>query len=132
MNFDIEFIQLQCGECSIPFAISRAHFDRLHQTHKSFWCPNGHERHYPGESDEEKLKRQLAQEKRSKNEALHCCTELTKENEKLEYSNRGYKGKFTQMKNEKKHKKDIEETVKFLKGENQNEQKTDGTMATVD
>jgi hypothetical protein len=50
---------IECGECGVVFALSDEFMDQRKQDHRTWYCPNGHQRHYPGESREEKLKRQL-------------------------------------------------------------------------
>lgn len=52
---------IECGECGVVFALSDEFRDQRKQDHRTWYCPNGHPRHYPGESREERLKRQLEQ-----------------------------------------------------------------------
>lgn len=50
----------------VPFWISAAHNSHLHDTHEWFYCPNGHQQHYPQETDEEKFKRLYEFEKKNR------------------------------------------------------------------
>jgi hypothetical protein len=53
-------LELQtCCACGIVFAVPAHYLDTIRQTHKNYSCPNGHGLWFPGESTEEKLKRQL-------------------------------------------------------------------------
>jgi hypothetical protein len=57
----LTFTVHECGECGVPFALEDEYDDNRQQDHRTFYCPNGHQRYYPGPSREEKLKRQLEQ-----------------------------------------------------------------------
>jgi len=50
-----------CCACGIVFAMPNELNTRLRKNHESFYCPVGHSQHYLGETEEEKLKRQVAQ-----------------------------------------------------------------------
>ena len=58
------FETLTCGECGVAFALTESHLRELRRSHASFYCPKGHERHFPGKSDIEKLKEQIAEKDR--------------------------------------------------------------------
>lgn len=45
---------LECGQCGTVFAMSEDLQARRLEDHESFFCPLGHERHYPGKSAKEK------------------------------------------------------------------------------
>lgn len=63
MDITTRFVVQTCctSSCGIVFAVP-ADWDRLRRNdHTSFYCPNGHRQHYTGESNEERLKRELAQ-----------------------------------------------------------------------
>ena len=50
-----------CGGCGIPFAIPENYFNKLVNTNGSFHCPNGCSRQFTGDTEADKLKRQLQQ-----------------------------------------------------------------------
>lgn len=50
-----------CCQCGILWAMDLAFVIRRKEDHKSFYCPNGHEQQYRGESEAEKLRRQVNQ-----------------------------------------------------------------------
>lgn len=60
-----------CCNCRVAFAIPTDLMARLRQTHRLFYCPNGHGQSYMGETMAEKLSRELKQEK-----ALHLETSI--------------------------------------------------------
>lgn len=48
-----------CCECGMSFAFPAQIVQRFWRSHETFYCPAGHGQHFAGESDVEKLKRQL-------------------------------------------------------------------------
>ena len=54
---------LTCANCHIEFAIPAQFMADRRLDHKDFFCPLGHINYYPGKSDVEKLRDQLAAEK---------------------------------------------------------------------
>lgn len=53
--------QMKCGECGIDYAMPEFLYQARLVDHHSFYCPNGHNRHYPaGKTEVEKLREQLA------------------------------------------------------------------------
>ncbi len=64
MTFKTEVTQtfegLVCGECGISFAVPEWWVTTRKQNHETWYCPNGHPRHYPAKSEEEILREKLA------------------------------------------------------------------------
>lgn len=54
-----ELVIVQCGavNCGVVFALSDNYVNARRADHATWYCPNGHARHYPGESELEKAKR---------------------------------------------------------------------------
>lgn len=48
-----------CIACGVYFGVPKQLDYQLRQNHKSFYCPNGHPQSYCGESEAEKLRREL-------------------------------------------------------------------------
>jgi len=60
-----------CSECGITYGIPETFIEELQRSHKTFYCPNGHSRYFPDESDLEKERRLKGYlEKRLKYEEL--------------------------------------------------------------
>lgn len=55
----IDFVQEHCCTCGIPFFIPTYHKKRLLNSQEWFYCPNGHQQHYTGKTEAQKLKEQL-------------------------------------------------------------------------
>lgn len=62
-EYSVKLITEVCISCGIPFGIPTNYQQVIKDTHKSFYCPNGHGQHYPGKSNEEKLREELLQKK---------------------------------------------------------------------
>lgn len=62
----VKMVNEMCITCGITFAVPEAYQRWLIEKHETFYCPNGHDMYYPGETEAEKLRRKLrAQEKRT-------------------------------------------------------------------
>lgn len=60
---DIEI--LDCPECGIHYGIMADFKARRLRDHRTWYCPNGHPIHFPQDNEEEKLRKQLAQQRES-------------------------------------------------------------------
>jgi hypothetical protein len=54
-----EFSELKCGECGIVFAIETWLRAKWVEEKHDFYCPNGHSRRFIGETEAERIKREL-------------------------------------------------------------------------
>lgn len=59
----VQMTEMTCGECGIQFAVPEDWRAEKQRTGNGWYCPNGHPRVYR-ESDEEKAKKALAEERR--------------------------------------------------------------------
>lgn len=66
---DTEFVVETCCNCHMQFAITRQFFDSRRKDREWFSCPAGHRQHYTGQSEETKLRNQLANETRQRESA---------------------------------------------------------------
>lgn len=49
----------ECSQCHMIYAITKQFMKEKQENHTTFYCPQGHRQHYPGESEEQKLQTQL-------------------------------------------------------------------------
>lgn len=56
---DIEMWSQNCPECDIRFSIPKSAEKSWRDTHKTFFCPNGHTMSWPGESAQTKELKEL-------------------------------------------------------------------------
>jgi hypothetical protein len=85
---DITIAQETCLTCKVSFWVTTEHQKKLIKRRESFFCPNGHEQHYIGETCEQKLVRM--ERKLKDEECVSGC---------LRRSNSAYRGIITKMKN---------------------------------
>lgn len=82
-----------CCECGIPFMMPKDYQNDLLKTKRNFYCPNGHSQHYIGETEAEKLKRQLQQKENDLAQLgtakIQLEDQLNKANRKLKRVNEG-------------------------------------------
>lgn len=54
-------VAVNCAKCAVLFALPETWDKQFRTDHQNFFCPAGHHNYYPGETDEEKLRKQVAQ-----------------------------------------------------------------------
>lgn len=55
----LEFVTMVCGGCGVPWGMEKTYYDLRREDHKSWHCPNGCQRHFTGETEAQKLRREL-------------------------------------------------------------------------
>ena len=90
--------------CGIVFALTETMRDELKNSHKIFYCPNGHPRWFPtGTSDEEKLRREHNRLKQKQAELLDVIDGKNKEIRHQKNTVRAEKGAKTKLKRRVAH-----------------------------
>ena len=76
----VSMVTLECCGCHIIFGIPKEFYDECDEKKqgKSFFCPNGHEQHFIGKSEEDKLRDRLI-------EVQSCCDKYQDKVVELEY-----------------------------------------------
>jgi len=59
LDATVTFVTEDCCECGLPFAMTKEFKDRRVKDHGWFYCPSGHQQHYTGKTEEQKLREQL-------------------------------------------------------------------------
>ena len=85
---------ISCGTigCGVRFALDDAFMDERQKDHGTWYCPNGHSRYYPAESDIDKYRRLYKS-------ADERATRLLAERDQAEASRRAWKGQTTRLRN---------------------------------
>lgn len=60
VEIDLEVRTCTHPGCGIAFGVPVRVIEEFRRTHETFYCPHGHPRHFPGKSEEEKLREELA------------------------------------------------------------------------
>jgi hypothetical protein len=63
-------VTLECCSCGIEFAVRQSFETRLRDTHKQFYCPNGHPQSFVAKSEAEQLREKLAEAERVRDLAV--------------------------------------------------------------
>lgn len=96
--------------CGVLFAMTEEFASERRKDHCLWYCPNGHSQHYSGKNEEERLKAQLAEERRQRQSAEQrvamYADEAREEREKAAHERKranGYKGHATRISRRVKH-----------------------------
>lgn len=90
---------VECPGCHMDFGITPAFEAARRRDHKTFWCPAGCAQSYRAESEEEKLRKQLAASERRRGWAETREQSTRDQLEATERSLRGHKAAKTRIKN---------------------------------
>lgn len=55
----VELVLVTCGDCGVVFGMPKLLYQQRRRDHAGWWCPNGHSRVFSGESEAERLQREL-------------------------------------------------------------------------
>jgi len=91
IKIGVELAEETCITCGVIFAVPETYQRWLKEKHRTFYCPNGHDMYYPGETEAEKLRRKL----RAQSEQ---ADELRAENYRLVKQRDGALDRITKMK----------------------------------
>jgi len=56
---EVSMVTIYCADCHMPFTITKDLYDRLSQSHKSFYCPTGHAQSFTAQTAEERLRNRV-------------------------------------------------------------------------
>ena len=79
----IEFVTEECCSCGIPFAMTKDFQKRRLDDRKNFYCPSGHEQHYVGKTEAQKLREKLEIEQRRAANERAKSAELRRQRDQL-------------------------------------------------
>lgn len=55
---------ITCSKCGVTFSLPSTFVAGLRNSHDTFYCPNGHPQYFPGETEAERLRKQLEEKER--------------------------------------------------------------------
>ena len=87
--------------CGITWSAPTNWVEERREDHRTFYCPNGCQRHYPGETREERLKKQLRQTKQQLATVQECCDDYYEQAEREKKRFWGLKGHLAKLKKQK-------------------------------
>jgi hypothetical protein len=98
VQFTVELESTTCCKCGIVFAFDGRLMQERMRDHQTFYCPHGHPLHFGGESDVEKLKKQLKLERQNADQLRAEVAFQRDQRESAERSLRGTKAALTRTK----------------------------------
>lgn len=97
-----ELVTETCHKCGVLFGMSTDFRQYRINDKKEFYCPAGHPQHYVGETEAEKLKKQLQQARETISWFDDRLAATREENDGLKVEVRTKKGQLTKLKNKAK------------------------------
>lgn len=102
MQGQLEFVLVECANCSMPFYTTKRFNKDRRDDHARFYCPHGHSNFYAQKSDEEKLREQLEAAERLKNHYREDADQQRRNRERAERRVTAMKGQVTKANNKLK------------------------------
>jgi hypothetical protein len=99
VEFTVELEPIVCCNCGMLFAFPTKIMKERLRDHALFYCPAGHEQYFPGESDVDKLKKQLKAERQAADQLRAEVTYERDQRTATERSLRGVRAAHTRTKN---------------------------------
>jgi len=59
LKFEVQAIWQTCCSCGIEFGMVQSYDTTLRESHKSFFCPNGHSQSYTGKTEAQKVREEM-------------------------------------------------------------------------
>ncbi|HUG02092.1 MAG TPA: hypothetical protein VML95_09510 [Longimicrobiales bacterium] len=84
--------------CGLTFAVPDTWVEKRRVDHSWWHCPNGHHQYFPGKSDAEKLRDELARTQKRLESERRCCVSYRETAHHLERRINGYKGALASQK----------------------------------
>lgn len=101
--FNTVFKTITCYKCQITFAVDASIRARWIDTHEIWYCPNGHQQHYLGETEAQRLRKQLDAKERELQFARNNAASERAAREQTERRLTARKAVNTRLRNRIKH-----------------------------
>ena len=98
ITIDVELEHITCANCGILFAFDSDLMSRRRRDHREFYCPSGHSNYFPGESDLEKLARELRDAKLEIKRAEYRAQSAQLERKETQQQLSATRGQMTKLK----------------------------------
>jgi hypothetical protein len=94
----IPSVQMTCGKCHIVFAVPADFRTKRLEDQEGWWCPNGHQRFFIGQTEAARLRDELAREKHRTEQARADAEWQRKQRNRAERQVIARKGVATRLK----------------------------------
>lgn len=99
IGVELELFTCDNDGCGISFAMPSRFVEGRRADHKTWYCPNGHPRHFPGKSREEELRDELNRMRRIAEMERKTAARLHEDKQRLRRQVSAHKGVATRLKN---------------------------------
>jgi hypothetical protein len=109
-NIELKLVEYNCTTCNVSFFVAEGCHRELYGSHRTFYCPNGHSLHFPGETEKKEERKKLEEElsKRYNEDIKRASQKILRHEENIKVlrntitslsrTNRTYKGHITRCK----------------------------------
>lgn len=91
----VQFEVIHCASCSAPFGLNADFIQRRRNDHKTFYCPDGHHNAYNGKNEAARLRDELDQAKRQRDEANAKRIEVEGERDSISQAHKRMRKRIT-------------------------------------
>jgi len=88
---------ISCCNCKVVFAMPETWLTHYRKTHDYFHCPAGHRQHFTGETEEERLRKQVARLQTDQEHAAARIEDLRKQRDTAKHQRDGMKGAYRKV-----------------------------------
>lgn len=95
----VELELMTCSECGVSFGLPTNWIEGRRSDHKTWYCPNGHQRYFPSKSKEEELQAELKRVRGIAEMERRNSARLHEDKQRLKRQVSAQKGVATRLKN---------------------------------
>lgn len=95
LNLTEQLVTEHCISCGVHFAVPISYQQQRVADQRNYWCPNGHQQHYTGKTEAQKLRDQLERTEREKTWAENRAKRLRDEADAERRQHAATKGQLT-------------------------------------
>jgi hypothetical protein len=99
LEFPNKLEQVVCCECGVMYAIPALLRQQKLKDHSNFYCPNGHKQYYAGQTEEDRLRKELEAKQAELDRKQRLLMEQLELRTAAERSAIAYKAQTTKLKN---------------------------------
>jgi hypothetical protein len=91
-------VAVECGECGVTFGMTSDFIAERQRDHRTLYCPNGHLRHYPGQSKEEAALAEAERQRALKEQYIQLADDRARQRDQARRQAAAARGQVTRIK----------------------------------
>jgi hypothetical protein len=99
LQIGVELELVTCSECGVSFGLPTTWLTGRRSDHKTWYCPNGHTRYFPGKTKEEELRDELERVRKIAEMERKTAAQLHADKQRLRRQVSAQKGVATRLRN---------------------------------